>query len=120
MKDRKTRKEEEKRIIAEMDEAMRAVRGEAQASEQNTIDTIDTTQNTTERTDDRTAQKPSQKPSQKLYCRRCKSELGANGVCRVCGYRVYMPMDENKRKKIRLIVAGVCIVGFLILYLIVK
>ena len=90
------RKEEEKRILAEMDEAMKAVGGEEQTEEQPLA------------------------PSQKLYCRRCKTELNANGVCPVCCYRVYMPMDEQKRKKIRLIVASVCIVGFLILFFLMK
>ena len=86
------RKEEEKRILAEMDEAMKALSGEEQPSA----------------------------PSQKLYCRRCKTELNANGVCPVCGYRVYMPMDEQKRKRIRFIVATACIVGFLILFFLMK
>ncbi len=112
MKDRKTRKEEEKRILLEMDEAMRAVRRETSVLEQNERDTIQSAIETPE--------EPSRQSSQTIYCRRCKSALGINGVCPVCGERVYMPMDENKRKKIRLIVAGVCIVGFLILYCIVK
>ena len=91
------RKEEEKRILAEMDEAMKSLSvQEPQTDEQ-----------------------PSA-PSQKLYCRRCKTELSANGVCPVCGYRVYMPMDEQKRKKIRFIVATACIVGFLILFFLIK
>ena len=90
------RKEEEKRILAEMDEAMKSLSVQEQTDEQ-----------------------PSA-PSQKLYCRRCKTELTANGVCPVCGYRVYMPMDEQKRKKIRFIVASVCIVGFLILFFLIK
>ena len=90
----KKRKEEEKRIIAEMDEAMRACSRDEPQSKSET--------------------------NQKLYCRRCKNELTANGVCPVCGYRVYMPMDEQKRKKIRFIVATVCIVGFLILFFLIK
>lgn len=93
------RKEEEKRILAEMDEAMRELSGEIQEPQ--------------------TDEQPSA-PSQKLYCRRCKTELTANGVCPVCGYRVYMPMDEQKRKKIRFIVATACIVGFLILFFLMK
>ena len=93
------RKEEEKRILAEMDEAMRELSGESQEPK---------------------TEEQSSVPSQKLYCRRCKTELTANGVCPVCGYRVYMPMDEQKRKKIRLIVASVCIVGFLILFFLMK
>ncbi len=93
------RKEEEKRILAEMDEAMRELSGESQEPQ--------------------TDEQPST-PSQKLCCRRCKSELNANGVCPVCGYRVYMPMDEQKRRKIRLLVATACIVGFLILFFLVK
>lgn len=93
------RKEEEKRILAEMDEAMKGLSGEIQEPQ--------------------TDEQPSAL-SQKLYCRRCKTELTANGVCPVCGYRVYMPMDEQKRKKIRFIVATACIVGFLILFFLIK
>ena len=103
MKSRQSRKEEEKRIIAEMDEAIREVCGNVQSEpvEKEALDSVGTRPTST---------------SQKLYCRRCKGELRADGVCPVCGYRVYMPMDENKRRKIRWIVAGVCVVGFLILY----
>ena len=56
---------------------------------------------------------------EKLHCKRCKTEL-QNGVCPVCGYRVYMPMDEKKQKKIRLIVGGVCVAVFLIVFLLTR
>ena len=61
-------------------------------------------------------EKNAEKAEEKIYCKRCKSRM-EKGVCPVCGYRVYTPMDEGKIKKIRLIVAGVCIVAFLALFL---
>ena len=56
---------------------------------------------------------------EKLHCKRCKTLL-ENGVCPVCGYKIYMPMDENKKKRIRLIVGSVCVVGFLILFFLLR
>ena len=40
----------------------------------------------------------------KIHCRRCKT-LMENGVCPTCGYKIYMPMNDKKRNKIRLITA---------------
>ena len=40
------------------------------------------------------------------------------GVCPACGHRIYVPMDKKKREKIRLIVAGVCIAVFVVLFVI--
>ena len=53
---------------------------------------------------------------EKIHCSRCKS-LMENGVCPSCGHTVYVPMDKKKRDRVRMIVAIVCIVGFLIIYL---
>ena len=56
---------------------------------------------------------------EKIHCKRCKT-LMENGVCPVCGYKIYMPMNEKTQKRIRWIVGGVCIVGFLILFFILR
>ena len=76
-KTREEKREEERRIIAEMESAM----------------------------------------PQKIHCKRCKT-LMENGVCPVCGFRIYVPMDERKRKKVRIIVAAACIAVFAALFLI--
>lgn len=34
--------------------------------------------------------------------------------------KAYEPMDESKRKKIRLIVGGVCVAVFIVMFLIMK
>ncbi len=88
----KKRREEERRILAEFDEALKAERGE------------DATPATEEKA---------------TPCPRCKSGM-KRGVCSTCGYKVYIPMDEGKQKKIRGIVTAVCLVGFVILFLIIN
>lgn len=52
---------------------------------------------------------------EKLHCSRCKT-LMENGECPQCGFRAYVPMDEEKMKKIRLIGTGVGLVLFALLF----
>ena len=56
------------------------------------------------------------KTPEKVHCKKCRTWL-ENGVCPTCGFHIYTPMDEGKKKKIRLIVGGVCIALFLGLFL---
>ena len=97
---REERRAEERRIIAEMDEAM----GKTPAS------TGEETQNQGGKYEAK---------SEIIHCKRCKTVM-ENGVCPVCGFRVYMPMDEAKRKKIRLIVGGVCVVVFVVAFVLLR
>ena len=108
---RKERKEEEKRIIAEMDAAM--AENQAKAEENAT---------------DKEAEKPKkaskfsfydQTTPEKVHCKRCKT-LMENGVCPTCGFRIYVPMEQGKRDKIRLWVTVVSIVVFILLFLITQ
>ena len=101
----KQKREEEKRILAEMDEAMNE-----QAQEKETAS-------------NKTENKPKSKifgvledktPDQ-LHCHRCKT-LMENGVCPSCGFRSYVPMDKDKQQKIRLILTGVFVAAFVILF----
>ena len=112
-KKRAEKRAEEARIIAEMENAMRG------------SDFVQPSISSTEKQPQKeqnqagmyaSNEETRQKTEEKIYCRRCKSRM-ENGVCPVCGYRIYMPMDEAKIKKIRLIVAGVCIVAFLAIFL---
>ncbi len=48
-------------------------------------------------------------------CPRCKSSMQGN-ACPTCGYKIYQPMSEEKRKKIRWITTAVCLVVFLVLF----
>ncbi len=54
-----------------------------------------------------------------LHCRRCNT-LMEGGVCPTCGYKVYVPMDEAKRKKIRGIMTVVCLAVFVVLFVAIK
>ena len=92
----KERKEEEARILAEMEEAM-----QAQAAEK------------AESADGEQDAKPQEE--EKIHCSKCGNYM-EKGVCPACGHRIYVPMDENTQKTTRLIVGAVCIVAFLLIY----
>ncbi len=105
---------EEARIIAEMDEAMQGVR-----------------QNQTAQTD--VEKSPENPPKakrkargvaegdmpEKLHCKRCKT-LMENGVCPTCGFKVYIPMQAEKRNKIKLILTAVLMVAFVALFVVMQ
>ena len=91
----KERREEEARILAEMEEAM-----QAQAEEGAETEEKDETQE-----------------EKKVHCAKCGNYMN-NGVCPACGHRIYVPMDEDKQKTVRLIVGAVCISAFLLVYFI--
>ncbi len=86
---RKEKKEEERRILAELDEAVEKEQAETQPQ------------------------------GEKLHCKRCKT-LMENGVCPACGFKIYVGMSEEKRKKIRTAVTCVCLGVFLILLVILQ
>ena len=103
MKAIKNKKEAEKRIIAELEEAMEEKNKETQAEEV--------------LADSKTASV--EQGSLSIHCRKCRT-LMENGVCPKCGHTVYVPMDKKKRERIRWIVGGTCILVFLILLLLTK
>ncbi len=100
-KSRKERKEEERRILAELDEAVEKERAEEEPPKEERTGFYDSTQ------------------PKRLHCRRCNSVM-ENGACPTCGYKVYVPMDEKKRKKIRAVVTVVCLAVFLVLFLLLQ
>lgn len=111
-KNRKERKEEERRIIAEMESAMQenvTQNAEGEGGVDGESNTAEKKSRRTDRYDDITPQS--------VHCRHCKT-LMENGVCPTCGFRIYVPMQKEKRDKIRLIVAGVCMVAFVILFIV--
>ena len=89
-----TKKLEEEKIIAEMEEAMKEQKEQAVAGEET-----------------------AQEQTQQYHCRKCKT-LMENGVCPTCGFRIYMGMDKDKQKKIRLITGIVCLAVLLVILLI--
>ena len=54
-----------------------------------------------------------------IHCKRCKT-LMEKGVCPNCGFKIYVPMDETKQKRIRLILGGVLLVAFALIVLFTK
>lgn len=98
------RRAEERKILAEMDAAM----SEKRADSSNTVQN-----EPLERTNTR---KYDSSMPEKVHCKRCKT-LMENGVCPLCGFKIYVPMDEEKRKKIRLGVAVVAVVVFIALFI---
>ena len=103
----KQKREEEKKILAEMDEAMKEqAKAEVETPAQEN------------------AERPKKykhfglfedKTPEKLHCRKCKTVM-ENGVCPVCGFRSYVPMDEKKQKKIRFVLTCVCLAVFVVLF----
>ena len=108
---RAEKKAEEARIIAEMEAAVRE-------------------QRETEQAEDREKQTPSTRKSnnsglfldvtpEQIHCRRCKT-LMENGVCPTCGFKIYVPMQKEKRDKIRLITTTVAMVALVVLFVILQ
>ena len=93
---RKEKKEEEKRIIAQFEEGLKEERGgvEKESSVSSSIE------------------------PDKLHCRRCKT-LMEEGVCPVCGYKIYQPMSEEKRRKIKRVITVVALAVFVV-FLVIK
>lgn len=100
---RKQKREAEKRLLAEFDEALAQERGEALPQSGGL----------------ESAGGSAKDRSQTAKCMRCHSPM-EGGVCPVCGYKVYQPMSEEKRKKIRWIIGVVCIGIFLVLFLLLQ
>lgn len=53
---------------------------------------------------------------QMVYCKRCKTRL-QEGVCPTCGFKAYVPMDKEKREKIKLILTIVGMAIFLAIFI---
>lgn len=103
----KERREEEARILAEMEKAMQERAQEnVQENEQ------DGTDGQAEKDAPSKAEKP------RYHCSKCGTLMQENGVCPNCGHRIYVPMEEGKQKTAQLIIGAACIVIFLLVYFI--
>lgn len=91
-----SKKEEEKKIVEEMQKAL----------DENA------------KTEERPAYDDGITPTV-LHCKRCKTVM-EKGVCPTCGFRTYVPMDKKKRDKIKLIITCVCMAAFVVLFLIMQ
>ena len=101
----KQKKEEEKRILEEMDAAMQEL-AKKKAEESGVAPQ--------EQQENAVCEEPTG-----LHCRRCKTMM-ENGVCPNCGLRMYVPMDPKKMRKIRLIAGCVFFAVFIVLVLLIK
>ncbi len=104
---RQEKKAEEKRILAEFETALKEERASdleskhANASEK---------EETGEKKKKKTSFYASADP-ERVHCKRCKT-LMEEGVCPVCGYKIYQPMSEEKRRKIKGIITVVALAVF--------
>ena len=54
-----------------------------------------------------------------VHCRRCKTVM-ENGVCPTCGFKIYVPMDEQKRKKIKAVGTAIGFAVFIVLFVVMQ
>ena len=53
------------------------------------------------------------------HCRRCRTVM-QKGVCPACGFKMYVPMDEKKMGKIKLILTAVGMAIFVAIFLYIQ
>ena len=56
---------------------------------------------------------------QQVHCRRCQT-LMEEGTCPACGFKIYVPMSEEKRKKIKTITTAIGFVVFIVIFLVIQ
>ena len=109
-KTRQEKKEEEKRLVAEFEEALAQERAknsegeekkEAQAEKKSGASFYSSIEPET------------------IHCRRCKT-LMENGVCPTCGFKIYVPMSEEKRRKITMITTAVGFAVFIVIFVVMQ
>lgn len=105
---RREKKEEEARILAEMDEALK----------EQGMPPLSKTREKSEKEEKYQREYDDTMP-QKIHCRRCKT-LMENGKCPVCGHTVYVPMNKQKQRKIKWIATGILLVVFVALFAILQ
>lgn len=108
-KTRREKREEEARIVAEMDEAMQNL--QAEQVQTSTTEDAPKKQKRTPITDELMPET--------MHCKRCKT-LMENGVCPTCGFRIYIPMEKEKRNKIKVVVTAIAMAVFVAIFLIMQ
>ena len=102
---RKEKREEEARILAEMDAAM-AEQGLPLLTKP-------------PKQEEKYAREYDSTMPKKIHCRRCKT-LMEKGVCPLCGYKLYVPMNKEKQRKIKWIATGILLAVFAAILVITK
>lgn len=111
------KKEEEKRVLAEFEEALRQEREQKEKDCDPSADCAEATEKGGDKK--RTGEFHSAPQPETLHCRRCRTVM-ENGVCPVCGFKIYVPMSEEKSKRIRKIATGIGLVIFAILFIVLQ
>ncbi len=115
---RKQKKEEERRLIEEWEAALAEERGE---TPQETPSAEEANEQPVEKEKKRGKEDfYSSTQPQTVHCPRCKTQLKENGECPTCGYKMYVPMSEEQRKKIRTALTVVGIGIFLVLFILLQ
>lgn len=114
---RKEKKEEERRVVEEMQAALaESKRAEREDCEEN-AESEDS--GNVSSAGSRRARGAYDSTPERIHCRRCRTVM-ENGVCPTCGFKVYVPMDEKKRNKIRLIATVVIMTVFVIVFVLLQ
>ncbi len=108
---RKEKKAEEARVLAEMKAALE----EAERAEN-----AENGESGAEESAPTPAQNEKPTPQEPTYhCRRCRTVM-QKGVCPTCGFKMYVPMDEKKLGKIKLVLTAVGMAIFLAIFLYIQ
>ena len=59
------------------------------------------------------------KTPDEIHCSKCGT-LMEKGVCPTCGHRIYLPMSEEKKGKIRFIVTCVAMAIFVVIFVLTQ
>ena len=60
---------------------------------------------------------PATTPQEPTYhCRKCRTVM-QKGVCPACGFKMYVPMDEKKLSKIKLVLTAVGMAIFVAIFI---
>ena len=92
------KKEEEAKILAQMDEAMREKETQNPENAPKRVGLV------------------KDKTPATVHCHKCGT-LMEEGKCPNCGHTIYTPMDEKTQKTIRWIFGGICLVVLLVIVL---
>ena len=115
-KTRAEKRAEEARIIAEMTEAMQDLQ---EQSGKTGLNQESKTAQVKAKEKKKTASDVDELMPEKIHCKRCKT-LMENGVCPTCGFKVYIPMEKEKRNKIKLVITAVAMAVFVVMFVLMQ
>lgn len=107
---RKEKKAEEARILAEMKAALEEAE---RAEKEENGETAEEESACAPKREQPAFQEPI------YHCRRCKTVM-QKGVCPTCGFKMYVPMDEKKLGKIKLVLTAIGMAVFIALFIYIQ